>query len=1320
VPAVQFVRLENLPVKSIRVVCGARNFGSWLALCLAFVAMLCSSSSDAGAQTAHFASAQSIVASSGLSNPQGGAVDGSGNVYIADVNNYRVVKIPWTGGSYGAMVTLADRTTNGSIFEPLGVAVDGSGNVYIANGGEGTGSVLKIPWSGSTYGSQITLVDQAPAGTLNFPINVWVDGNGNVYIAWPLQVTKIPWIGSAYGAPITVAASGMNSPDGLAVDGSGNVFIAYNSPSPMTGSVLEVPWNGSSYGTPITLADANTNGGGFNPKGLALDSKENLFVADMGDQKLLEFPRSGTSYGTSVTVANTATNPGFGPFGLAVDGNDNLYIVDSNVTSGSPNNRVLKENLAVANFGTANVGSSGSVTSLIFSFDAAGKIGEPAVVTQGVPNLDFADAGTGTCTTNGTSHNYAIGDTCTVDVTFKPGAPGARYGAAVLKNNSGAVIATGYAQGTGFGSQVSFAPGAQIAVSLPGAANSSALAIDAAGNLYIAEGIVGYDPDNAVVKETWNGSGYTQSVIATGLGYPTGVAVDGAGNVYIADQDNFTVYKETPSNGGYTQSVVDATLGTVGGIAVDGAGNVYVGRGGIGVEKETLSGGSYSRSEIFYTFYAGSIAVDAGGSLYFANDSASGILKETPSGTGYVQSAIGGGNDIYRFAVDGVGNVFFNNGQQIIKETPSGEGYVQSTVADVTLAGTTDIGGIALDQAGNVWFSIYDYNSRSGSVWKIDVIDPPSLSFASTPYGAPSSDSPQTVTIQNTGNAPLDFPVPNSGSNPSISSSFTLNSNASSACPLVNAGSATAGTLAPGNSCELSISFVPATVGTISGSLVLTDDSLNQTNPNYATQSIALGGTATQATPSINWATPTAITYGAELSNSQLDASSPVAGSFSYSPASGTVLTAGQQTLTAMFTPTDTTDYTAATKTVQLTVNQAAPSISWATPTGITYGIGLSNSQLDASSPVAGSFSYSPASGTVLSAGQQTVTATFTPTDTTNYTAATKTVQLTVNQAAPSITWATPAAITFGTGLSATQLNATASVPGTFVYAPAAGAAPALGSDTLSVTFTPTDTTNYSTATASVSLTVNPGLPTLSTLSPAYTSAGGAAFTLTITGAGFVSSSTIYWGATALPTTYASANQLTAQVTAAEIAAAGTAAVTVQTPSPGGGTSSAMTFEVDSASSTSADAPTLTTVAATVAAGATASYLVALPSAVSGVSVSCLNLPANATCSYSSSAGAIAIATSSNTPAGTYQITVVFTETVPVTAEILLPLLLLPLFLMRRRLAAHGAWSTLCLGLIVLTGAVVTIGCGGSSSSSSSGTQTQQVKHSGAVTLTVK
>src|SRR5207244_8447444 len=124
-----------------------------------------------------------------------------------------------------------------------------------------------------------------------------------------------------------------------------------------------------------------------------------------------------------------------------------------------------------------------------------------------------------------------------------------------------------------------------------------------------------------------------------------------------------------------------------------------------------------------------------------------------------------------------------------------------------------------------------------------------------------------------------------------------------------------------------------------------------------------------------------------------------------------------------------------------LTVSQATPVITWAPPAGITYGTALSATQLNATASVPGVLVYTPAAGSIPAAGTDALSVTFTPTDTVNYTGATKTVQLTVSQATPVITWATPAGITYGTALSAVQLNATASVPGSFVYTPEIGRA---------------------------------------------------------------------------------------------------------------------------------------------------------------------------------------------------------------------------------------------------------------------------------------
>ena len=124
------------------------------------------------------------------------------------------------------------------------------------------------------------------------------------------------------------------------------------------------------------------------------------------------------------------------------------------------------------------------------------------------------------------------------------------------------------------------------------------------------------------------------------------------------------------------------------------------------------------------------------------------------------------------------------------------------------------------------------------------------------------------------------------------------------------------------------------------------------------------------------------------------------------------------------------TDYLVAVQVQQsFSVGKATPVLTWATPAAITYGAKLGGSQLDAKASVAGQFVYNPPAGTVLKAGSDLLSATFTPTDSVHYATTTTAVTLVVNQAKPVAAWATPAAITYPTPLSATQLDATASCP---------------------------------------------------------------------------------------------------------------------------------------------------------------------------------------------------------------------------------------------------------------------------------------------------
>ena len=235
--------------------------------------------------------------------------------------------------------------------------------------------------------------------------------------------------------------------------------------------------------------------------------------------------------------------------------------------------------------------------------------------------------------------------------------------------------------------------------------------------------------------------------------------------------------------------------------------------------------------------------------------------------------------------------------------------------------------------------------------------------------------------------------------------------------------------------------------------------------------------TVRKAMPVVVWPAPVPVVYGTPLSAAQLNATASVPGAFVYAPAAGKVLTAGTQTLSATFTPADSTDYDTVDAIVPLTVTKADSTIKWPQPASIAYGTVLSAIQLNASASVPGTFAYSPAAGEVLSAGIQTLSATFTPTDSTDYNTARITVSLTVTRATPIVTWPTPRAISYGTALGAAQLNATALVPGTFHYAPAAGEVLEVGTHTLSVTFTPTDAEGYTVVRAAVSLDVAEAKP---------------------------------------------------------------------------------------------------------------------------------------------------------------------------------------------------------------------------------------------------
>jgi len=180
-------------------------------------------------------------------NPNGVAVDSSGNVYVADSSNNLIRKIT-TGG---VVSTLAGQLTGGStnatgtaasFNHPTGVAVDGSGNVYVAD--EGNNMIREITSGGvvSTLAGQLTSGHNNATGTAASFFDPWgvaVDAYGNVYVA-ELGNSLIRFITPA-GVVSTLAGSGsptfgngtgtgasFNEPTGVAVYSQGGALdVAY-------------------------------------------------------------------------------------------------------------------------------------------------------------------------------------------------------------------------------------------------------------------------------------------------------------------------------------------------------------------------------------------------------------------------------------------------------------------------------------------------------------------------------------------------------------------------------------------------------------------------------------------------------------------------------------------------------------------------------------------------------------------------------------------------------------------------------------------------------------------------------------------------------------------------------------------------------------------------------------------------------------------------------------------------------------------------------------------------------------------------------------
>ena len=634
-----------------------------------------------------------------LAFPDGVAVDGSGNLYIADRDNHRIRRVDGAGiittiagtgeRGYGGDGGLA---VEARLNNPTGLAVDGTGALYIADRGndqvrrvDPTGTITTVAGTGERgFGG-----DGGPAveARLNNPEGVAVDGSGSLYIAdsGNRRVRRV----DTSGTLSTVAGNGgrgfggeggpavrasLNHPAGVAVDGSGNLYIAESGENMIhrvdgTGTITTIAGTGESGfsgdGGPAAMAGLDF------PQRVAVDGAGNLYIADTYNHRIRRVDASGTI----TTVAGTGER-GLGGdggpaaaaqlnylAGVAVDKTGSLYIADTY------NHRIRR------------VDASGTITTV------AGT-GESGYNGDGVPAAGAWLYTPGRVAVDKTGNLY-IADT---------------YNHRIRRVDASGTITTVAGTGErGLGGDGGPAVKAQLA-------EPTGVAVDEAGTVYIA------DTYNHRIRRV-DASG-TITTIAEVLNRPRGVAVDKTGNLYIADSGKHRILQVNRSG----------TLATVAGIGESG-----------------FSGDGAPAAAAQLSYPTG-LAVDKTGSLYIADSWNHRIRRVDASGILTTVAGIGGGSDsggtgpaaeaVLRrpqgVAVDRWGNLYIadTDSHRIRRVDVSG---VLTTIAgtgqggysgDGGLAATAQLNyptGVAVDEAGKVYVA----DSRNHRIRVLTRLPPP-------------------------------------------------------------------------------------------------------------------------------------------------------------------------------------------------------------------------------------------------------------------------------------------------------------------------------------------------------------------------------------------------------------------------------------------------------------------------------------------------------------------------------------------------------------------------------------------------------------------
>jgi sugar lactone lactonase YvrE len=484
-----------------------------------------------------------------FSNPSGVAVDSIGNVYVADTGNHTIRKVT-PGGVVTTLAGLAgsngssDGTGSAARFNyPSGVAVDGAGNVYVADRDNET--IRKVTPGGvvttlagnaaiaNQWGSPIGGYADGTGSAARFysPSGVAADFAGNVYVAdtgsftirkvapGGVVTTLAGLAGSQGSADGTGGAAQFNGPHGVAVDNATNLYVAdtYNCTIrkvTASGVVTTLAGLAGSYGT----NDGSGSAAQFNsPSGVAVDSAGNLYVADTGNHTIRKLTPSGVVTTLAGLTGSYGTNDGTGcaarfngPTGVAVDSAGNVYVADS------ANDTIRK--VTPGGVVTTLVGLAGSWGSADGTGSSAQFHNPSGLAVDGADNVYVADF-----------YNF----------TIRKVTPGG-----VVTTLAGLAGSSGSADGTG--NAALFCGPEGVAVDSAGNVyvadtwNRSIRKVTPDGMVTTLAGLAGSYGSTDGTGSAARFGGYAGLYIGAPVG-PAGLAADRAGKVYVADAYNNTI-----------------------------------------------------------------------------------------------------------------------------------------------------------------------------------------------------------------------------------------------------------------------------------------------------------------------------------------------------------------------------------------------------------------------------------------------------------------------------------------------------------------------------------------------------------------------------------------------------------------------------------------------------------------------------------------------------------------------------------------------------------------------------------------------------------